>query len=244
MSATLHGHVVDLIGTRIANGTYAPESIINAGALEEEFGVSRSVIREAVRVLSSAGMLKSIKRLGTRVLPASEWNPYDPLVIKWRLTGPEPETQLRSLSELRMAIEPIAAELAAVHAPVEQRNELKAIAAAMEDESTNGDVRAYLELDISFHALILASSGNEMFAALAHPIEATLRGRTAHGLLAEHPHADNMRLHLEIAEAIANADSFQARAGMESIVRRTVAGTTPVWAGTERPFAAPHPPHG
>lgn len=236
MSATLHRHVVDLIGTRIVNGEYASGSVINAGALEEEFGVSRSVVREAVRVLTSAGMLTSTKRIGTKVMSPAQWNPYDPLVIGWRLAGPDPQAQLRSLTELRVAIEPVAAEFAALHALPAQRSELQAVARAMDSEVASGDVAAFLNLDIKFHSLILAASGNEMFANLADPIGATLRGRTATGLLPEHPHEETARLHLEIADAIADADAQRARAAMEMVVRRTIAGTMTVWAGQPRTY--------
>ena len=78
------------------------------------------MVREAVRVLASAGLVVSTKRVGIRVLPPEDWNPFDPLVIRWRLASGGLGAQLRSLTELRVAVEPMAAaELAAEHAPDE-----------------------------------------------------------------------------------------------------------------------------
>lgn len=239
MSNSLHQRALELIGSRIVDGTYVPGHIMLAGDLEDELGVSRSVIREAVRVLQSAGLLLSTKRVGISVLPAEKWNPYDPLVIRWRLASGGQGTQLRSLTELRVAVEPMAAELAAQHAPADFCAELLGIAAAMAHTGRSGDLNAFLELDIRFHALVLAGSGNEMFANLAHPIGETLRGRTELGLMPEQPHEEALQLHMEVADAISGKDPARARASMELIMRRTITEINSVWSKQPRLF--PHP---
>ncbi|GAA4365216.1 FCD domain-containing protein [Paeniglutamicibacter cryotolerans] len=228
-----------MLGARIVNGTYPSGSVLLASELEEELGVSRSVIREAVRVLTSAGLLHSVKHVGSRVLPSEQWNPYDPLVIRWRLTGPGKNSQLRSLTELRVAIEPVAAELAALYAPHGFGSGLRVLAASMGVAADSGDLRAFLELDVEFHSKVLVGSGNEMFASLAGPIGSTLRGRAALGLLPEHPHGELTQLHMDIADAIATHDPVRARSSMELVVRRTMAGTSSVWAEQPRVFPGP-----
>lgn len=239
MPNSLHQRAVEQIGSRIVDGTYAPGHIMLSGDLEADLGVSRSVIREAVRVLQSAGLLLSTKRVGISVLPAEKWNPYDPLVIRWRLASGGQGTQLRSLTELRVAVEPMAAELAAQHAPAEFCAELLGIAASMRHTGRSGDLRAFLELDIRFHALVLAGSGNEMFANLARPIGETLRGRTELGLMPEHPHEEALQLHMEVADAISGKDPDKARIAMELIMRRTITEINSVWS--EQPRLFPHP---
>ena len=158
-----------------------------AEQLEDELKVSRSVVREAVRVLQSLGLVETIKRVGIRVLPAHRWNPFDPLVIRWRLAGEGRGAQLRSLAELRSAVEPVAAELAAENAPEQLRSELVDISLAMREAGRTGEMPTFLELDIRFHSLLLSGSGNEMFANLMGQVTETLTGRTVHGLMPDHP---------------------------------------------------------
>lgn len=112
MSTSLHHRAVEHLGTRIVGGALPTGHVMLAEHLEDELNVSRSVVREAVRVLQSLGLVETIKRVGIRVLPAHRWNPFDPLVIRWRLAGEGRGAQLRSLAELRSAVEPVAAELA------------------------------------------------------------------------------------------------------------------------------------
>src|SRR6476659_6329074 len=131
MSTSLHHRAVEHLGTRIVDGSLPPGHVMLAEQLEEELQVSRSVIREAVRVLQSLGLVETTKRVGIKVLP-----------------------------ELRSAVEPVAAELAAVNAPQELRQELLDVALAMREAGKAGDVPRFLELDIQFHSLLLSGSGN------------------------------------------------------------------------------------
>ena len=116
----LHAGVLDRLGQEIVSGTLAVDSVVRIDQLDERFGVSRSVVREAVRVLSSMGLVETRRRLGVRVLPSAQWNVFDPRVIRWRLDGPDREDQLVSLGELRRGFEPVAAELAADRATPDQ----------------------------------------------------------------------------------------------------------------------------
>ena len=127
MSTSLHHRAIEHLGTRIIAGDLPPGHIMLAEHLEEELKVSRSVVREAVRVLQSLGLVETTKRVGIRVLPADRWNPFDAQVIRWRLAGEGRGAQLRSLAELRTAVEPVAAELAAANAPEGIRRELVGI---------------------------------------------------------------------------------------------------------------------
>src|SRR6185312_795657 len=130
------------------------------------------------------------------------WNKFDPSVIRWRLAADGKGVQLRSLTELRSAVEPAAAELAAQHSPEEMSAELMAIAARMRAVGRAGDLQHFLELDIQYHALVLAASGNEMFAQMHSMIAEVLRGRTDYGLMPTHPHEEALQLHVDVADAI------------------------------------------
>lgn len=236
MSSSLHQRAVERLGTQIVEGELPVGGVVLAEHLESELGVSRSVVREAVRVLQSLGMLETTKRVGIRVLPPSSWNAYDPLIIRWRLAGHGRGEQLRSLTELRTAVEPMAAELAALHAPDTTREELLSTAEQMRTVGRAGDLQTFLELDIKFHAMVLASSGNEMFARLADSIAEILRGRTDLGLMPDHPHEQAMQWHIEAAAAIHDRKPEAAREAMDRIMRRTETELESVWQGKSRAF--------
>src|SRR5689334_19420375 len=108
----LHAGGLDRLGQEIVSGTLPVDAVVRIDQLDERFGVSRSVVREAIRVLSSMGLVETRRRLGVRVLPSTHWNVFDPRVIRWRLDGPGRADQLVSLGELRRGVEPVAAELA------------------------------------------------------------------------------------------------------------------------------------
>lgn len=226
VTGTLHDRVVETLGADLVEGRLLPGTVLLTEDLESRFGVSRSVAREAVRVLRSLGMVTSVKSVGIRVLPRDDWHHLDPTVISWRLAGPERADQLRSLGELRRAVEPLAAELAAGRATPEEAEELAALASEMTRLGDEGDVAGFLELDVHFHRLIIAASGNEMLIPMADMIEAILRGRTEHGLQPVHPHPDALRWHREVATAIAAGDSAAASTASRSIVSRTISEVT------------------
>ncbi|NMR28629.1 FadR/GntR family transcriptional regulator [Crystallibacter degradans] len=236
MSSRLHNLVIETLAQRIVSGEMAPGTTMYSEHLEEELNVSRSVAREAVRVLQSLGLVETVKRVGIRVLPRERWHVLDPSVIRWRLANAGKGTQLRSLTELRSAVEPAAAELAALHSPEDLSAELLAVAAKMRAVGRAGDLQQFLELDIHFHSLVLAASGNEMFAQMDSMIAEVLRGRTDYGLMPEHPHEEALQLHVDVADAIQSGRPEAAREAMDKIMRRTVAEVQGVWQHEPRVF--------
>lgn len=237
MPSTLHSRVIDDVGLAVIDGRTPPGTVLHSDELAHHQGVSRSVIREVVRVLASMGLVESVKRIGIRVLPPSRWNVYDPTVIRWRLSGAGKGAQLRSLSELRASVEPMAAELAAQHCPPDISAQLMAIAGQMRTAGRAGDLSHFLELDILFHRLVLHGSGNEMFASLDEPIAAVLSGRTELGLMPRNPHETALQWHVDVADAIQGHHPAKARDAMELIMRRTIAEVEPTWADTPRPYS-------
>ncbi|MBG6239268.1 DNA-binding FadR family transcriptional regulator [Mycetocola sp. CAN_C7] len=241
MSSRLHSLVIDSLGRRIVSGELAAGHTMHAEKIETELDVSRSVVREAVRVLQSLGLVESVKRVGVRVLPLTRWNLLDPSIIRWRLASDGKGTQFRSLTELRSAVEPAAAELAATHAPDDLSAELLSVAAQLRTIGRSGDLDSFLALDIRFHSLVLAASGNELFAQLDGMIGEILTGRTRSGLMPSHPHEEALQLHVDVADAIQGRRPAAARQAMDDIMRRTIAEVEGVWADEDRVYPGRSP---
>lgn len=217
-SGELHGAVVSGIGGAVASGALPAGTVLTLDGLCAEHGVSRSVAREAVRVLESMGLLASRRRVGITVLPRSSWNVFDPRVIRWRLDSVERVDQLLSLSELRRGIEPVAAALAAARATQPQCRELAVAVSDMELYGLQGDLEPYLRADQAFHRTLLEASGNEMLASLGDVVAEVLGGRTHHGMMPHHPNPAAITLHDDVARAVRARDATAAEAAMRSII--------------------------
>ncbi|MFE2295866.1 FadR/GntR family transcriptional regulator [Streptomyces sp. NPDC059452] len=202
----LHTHVLDTLGLEISSGQCPPGSVLRTDELAQRFDVSRTVVREVVRVLESMHLVESRRRVGVTVRPTETWNVYDPQVIRWRLAGADRPRQLRSLTVLRSAIEPVAASLAARHATAEQCAELTERALGMVATSRGQQLEGYLEHDIAFHRIVLNASGNEMFARLGDVVAEVLAGRTHHQVMFEDPDPAAVTLHVRLAEAVREGD--------------------------------------
>jgi DNA-binding FadR family transcriptional regulator len=208
----MHGDVLNELGRRIAAGDPRPGTVLKLALLEKEHSASRTVIREAIRVLETIGMVASRRRVGITVQPRENWDALDPYLIQWTLSGPLRQQQLESLMELRVAVEPMAARLAAERATATQRVELLRVAERLKDlgERGLGQSPEYLEADLSFHALLLTSSANPLLAALETPVREVLSGRTHLGLHPTTPAPGTLEEHLVIARSIASGDGDKA----------------------------------
>ncbi len=214
----LHEQVLAKIGPDLVEGVLVPGQVLRIEGLEARYGVSRTVIREVVKVLESLQIVSSRRRVGVRVRPRREWNLFDPRIIRWRLDGPGRAAQLRLLSELRHGIEPVAAQLAARHATPEQCGKLTGAVIGMTVTGKSGDLEAYLAHDVTFHQVLLEASGNEMFAALAPVAAEVLTGRTHYDLMPASPSVAAIRLHGDVAQAVAGGSPEQARRAMDDIL--------------------------
>lgn len=234
MTKTLHSQVVDALGRKIVSGALPTGAVFRAENLEEEFQVSRSVVREALRSLQLLGMTESVKSLGVRVQDSSHWNPYAREIIRWRLLEGDLGGQLRSITELRSVVEPTAARMCALNASTQITTRLMELASLMRVVGRRGDLELFERLDIEFHALVLAGSGNEMFAHLDVPIGEVLRGRTELGLMPEHPHEEALQWHVDVADSIQARRPQDAYEAMSKIVVRTVDEINEIWSDTPR----------
>lgn len=209
-SQGLHTHVLDTLGLEIAAGDFPPGWVLRTDELAQRFEVSRTVVREVIRVLESMHLVESRRRVGVTVRPTEEWNVYDPQVIRWRLAGSDRPRQLRSLTVLRSAVEPVAAGLAARHATPAQCAALTECALGMVATSRGQQLEGYLRHDIAFHRIVLNASGNEMFARLGDVVAEVLAGRTHHQVMFEDPDPAAVTLHVRLAEAVREGDAAAA----------------------------------
>lgn len=214
----LHKGVARDLGITIIDGAWAVEEVMTLEQIQHRFGISRTVAREVVRQLEGLGLVASKRRVGVQVQPRELWKVLSPTLIDWRLRSTDRVNQLRSLSQLRQVVEPAAAAGAAVHASVETRALLPPLAAAMRREGEAGRLQEFLELDIRLHRTLLASSGNELFAALGDVVEVVLRGRTELDLMPAQPAPAALEGHEAVAEAVWRGDPVAARDAMAGII--------------------------
>jgi DNA-binding FadR family transcriptional regulator len=168
----LHGQVVSELGKRIVSGIYPAEAVLpNEEQLCQELEVSRTALREAVKVLAAKGLLESRPRIGTRVRNRDLWNLLDPDILAWRCAIGADAEFLRHLTELREIIEPAAASLAAASRRPEQ---LVVIRAALQTMEASTSISEWVEADLAFHTAILKATNNPLLMPLAAIIGSAL----------------------------------------------------------------------
>jgi DNA-binding FadR family transcriptional regulator len=207
--------MLDALGRAIVTGYYEGRRFPTEAELTLEHGVSRSVTREAVKMLTAKGLLTARPRTGTTVQPDSSWNLFDPDVLRWILERRFSLALLRQFSELRIAIEPAAAALAARAADEAAVAAIRAGLARMEAaEAEEGDP---LEADIAFHIAVLEASSNPFYLQFRDLVSTALRtsirftnrfkGRTA-----------SLPAHEAVLTAIEDKDPDRARDAMGAII--------------------------
>lgn len=166
--------IVQDLGIAVVTGKYSEQNPFPVEAdLCRQYAVSRSVLREAVKMLTAKGLLGARPRQGTWVQPEERWNLLDPDVLRWLLERKFSTSLLVEFTEIRLAVEPAAAALAAqVAGPAEQAAVVRGIERMIAAERGDDDP---LESDIAFHVAILRASGNKFYAQLRELIETALR---------------------------------------------------------------------
>jgi len=174
MIKNVHGNTVDHLGEAIVAGRYGVgASIPPEPVLCQELGVSRTVVREAVKSLIAKGLMTTGPKVGTRVLSEDHWNWFDPDVIAWQSkAGLTPEF-LRDLQDLRRVVEPAAMRLAAERATAQDIAEVEAAYAGMKHAVEHGG--DYVTHDLRFHQGLLRASRNRMLVQMSKALGALLR---------------------------------------------------------------------
>ena len=166
----LYEYVEEAIGLRIIKGEYKPrDTLPNEEELCTEFGVSRGVIREAVKVLNKKGMVWPRPKIGTQIQPENQWNLFDADVLVWKLKAGQQLRFLKKVTEVRTIIESEAAKLSAERATEEELGEIQKLCNRLEDILKDGvkfNYERYLQIDMAFHTAILEASHNELLAQI------------------------------------------------------------------------------
>jgi len=204
---------VEKLGKNIVQGIYETNAILpREEELVDELNVSRTVVREAVKVLCGKGLVRTARRYGSRVCPFESWNLLDPDVIRWHdPKSPRTARIYAEATDLRMIFEPEAAALAARNASREQREIIRSAADGIHPQ--HGET-AMIGADYAFHATILQASGNMMLAQLQNMIYAVILFSYSAGRFAAPKEKETQRLHIGVADAIASGDADLARKRM------------------------------
>ena len=228
--------LVETLGQLIVTGAFATQPFPTEGELSRQHGTSRSVTREAVKMLTAKGLLQARPRQGTSVTPEAQWNLLDPDVLRWLLERKFSLRLLAEFTEMRLAIEPAAARLAARRADPDAVAQIRdglrrMVAAGLGDEEP-------VTADIAFHTAILAATGNRFYAQLDPLINTALRisirftnrvkGRAA-----------GIAGHEEVLDAIAAGDAERAGLAMHALLSEVLelieAAAAHPGAGARRP---------
>jgi DNA-binding FadR family transcriptional regulator len=204
----LHHEVADQIGMRIVTQAIRPGEKLPAELeLCKMLGVSRTAIREAIRVLAAKGLVEARRRAGTKVRPSEHWNHFDAEVLRWRLDAADAETSLRKLFEVRFVCEPAAAMLAAANA---SEAGIRRIAEAFARMKASESAAAFAEADLEFHRSIYLACGNEYFLPMMQMLASALRKSFEMSAPGDH-RSRAIAEHGALYEAIARRDPVGAR---------------------------------
>jgi DNA-binding FadR family transcriptional regulator len=214
-----HEQIARSIGMEILGGKFLPgDALPSESELLKRFRVSRTVLREVYKTLAAKGLLVSKTRVGTRVQDVSQWNLFDSDVLSWKL-GLGFTAKLRDdLAEIRRAIEPRAAALAAQRRTPQQLGELRKWIERM--RVPNQDRRQFAEVDLGFHLAVGTASGNELMRGAAAVIEAALVASFTLSSAVDEPVllAQSIANHASIVDAIAARDGLAAAAAMLNVI--------------------------
>ncbi|MBC9718363.1 FadR family transcriptional regulator [Streptomyces sp. TRM66268-LWL] len=214
----LHGQLVQQLGQMIVSGDLGADRPLVPEEIGQRFEVSRTVVRESLRVLEAKGLVSARPNVGTRVRPVSDWNLLDPDIIEWRAFGPQRDSQRRELTELRWTIEPLAARLAAGNGRDELQQRLADMVEIMGHALGQGDALTFTRADAEFHSLLIQLAGNRMLEHLSGIVSAALQvsggpltGCDRHGEAA-------LGHHGRIVDALAAGDGVAAENAMRQLL--------------------------
>lgn len=204
----LHGQVVKALGHGVLGGAYPAGKLLpNEEELCRTLDVSRTALREAIKVLAAKGLLESRPRVGTWVRPQASWNMLDPDVLAWRCaTGPDAQF-LRHLTEMREIIEPAAAALAARNRSPAQ---LEALELAFQSMASAADVNAWVLADLAFHSAVLQATNNPLLVPLAAIIGSALESLLGITARQAGDFKDALPDHRKVLDAIREGDAQRA----------------------------------
>src|SRR5262245_29623555 len=234
----LHHILAQDIGARILKGEFAPGALLPREAeWGRSYGVSRTAVREAIKMLMAKGLIVSRPKIGSRVQPRSSWNLLDRDVLAWYCAATDFRHFLASVQQLRHILEPEAAALAAANHTADQ---LAAIETAFTDMRLAESLESWNAADVRFHLAILAAAGNELLVPLGFVIETALHNMFDYTAT----HNENMRSALSLHEDILRALRLRRPTSAPVAARRLLGDTDRIIAieqGAARDASLPSP---
>ena len=220
LGQNLTSSIVQDLGVAIVTGTYSDRNPFPVEAqLCRQYGASRTALREAVKMLTAKGLLSARPRQGTVVLPRDAWNLFDTDVLRWLLERKFSVALLLQFAELRLAIEPAGAALAAARADPAAL-ELITCGFNRMERADRGEDDA-LESDIEFHVAILRASGNPFFSQFQDVVSTALHTSIRFTNRLANLHTADLAAHRAVYKSICRHEPRQARAAMEKLLLET-----------------------
>jgi DNA-binding FadR family transcriptional regulator len=212
--------LLETLGRAIVTGMYEVRPFPTELEIAREHGVSRSVVREAVKMLAAKGLVSARPRIGTTVEPSRNWNLFDPDVIGWLVERQFSLSLLHQFSELRLGLEPAAAEIMARNGSEES---IVAVSAALDRMiAARQGADDPLEADVAFHVAILRGTDNLFYSQLHDLLAVPLRTsiRFTNRFLGKS--ADISR-YVEVRDHISAGEPAKARNAMTLIIEDVIA---------------------
>ncbi len=212
-----HSSMVEMLGCSIVAGQHPVGSTLPPEpALCENFGVSRTVVRESIKSLVAKGLLVTGPKLGTRVLPEEQWNWFDPDVVTWLSQNRLSADFLRDLQELRRIVEPAAIRLAAERATPQDLAAIEMAYAGMKNAVENGG--DYVSHDLRFHQGLLLASGNRLLVQMNKALGALLRTSFEISTAKKNGPAESLSMHREVLNAVSARQADRAEAAILRLI--------------------------
>jgi DNA-binding FadR family transcriptional regulator len=218
-SGSLHQAVAEDIGARILKGEYAPGTLLpNEASWCKTYHVSRTAVREAIKMLAAKGLIVSRTKIGSRVQPRERWNLLDRDMLGWYCSAMDPRQFLADIQQVRLILEPEAAALAAVNRTEEQMQAIEVAMRAMWEARSHEEVVAS---DVNFHLSILAAAGNELLVPFGFLIESALANLFDYTVRRTDDWKYAAPLHANIVKAIRQKKPAAARLAVRSLLNDT-----------------------
>lgn len=220
LTHSLSTQIARELGRRIVSGSYAVGELIeDEGALSDRYKVSRSVIRDAVKILVGKGLLEVRRGIGTRVRNRTSWGLLDDDVLAWHQSAPPKPDFLRQLMDIRLLIEPRSARWAAERGT---DADLAAIDEAMTRmEAEQGATEDFVVADALFHRAILRAANNDLLRALEGVIFSALLGSIRLTNQDPRDNETSIPFHRAVTDAILARNGAEAEARMEHLLSDT-----------------------
>jgi DNA-binding FadR family transcriptional regulator len=200
--ASTFERVLDSIGLAIVRGELPAGHVDTIEGLIARTAASRSIVREASRVLASLGMIRAERRVGLTILGRDEWQLLDPIIIRWREASADRAEQENELRDLRRAVEGEAAKLAATRRSIADMKVLNRALSDLDAAAQARDSSRFLIADQQLHTAILTASGSRLLMRLQTVVDEALRLRTPTNSAAWRAARSDVRLHRELVTAI------------------------------------------